>query len=54
MFQLHTFQFIKKKIFESSENFYNKAISLPIFFDLKENQVKRICNLITKVIEKSK
>lgn len=44
----------EKKKFESSENFYNKAISLPIFFDLKENQVKKICNLITKVIEKNK
>ena len=39
-----------KKQFKSSEDFYNQAISLPIFFDIKESQVKTICKFINKII----
>ena len=43
-----------KSFFKSSEKFYNRAVSLPIFFDLRENQIKNICNLINQIIEKNK
>ena len=39
-----------RKNFKSSENFYSKAISLPIFFDLKKNQIKKICEYINYII----
>ena len=37
------------KKFKSSEDFYSQALSLPIFFDLKESQVKTICKFINRI-----
>jgi UDP-4-amino-4,6-dideoxy-L-N-acetyl-beta-L-altrosamine transaminase len=39
-----------KKNFKLSENFFNKEISLPIFFDLKNKQIIKICDHINNVI----
>ena len=39
-----------RKNFKSSENFYSKAVSLPIFFDLKNSQIKKICEYINYII----
>ena len=39
----------RKKIFKSSKDFFNKAVSLPIFVDLSFKQIKKICDDINKL-----
>lgn len=44
--------YYRKKIkgkFKNAEIYYNNSLSLPIFPDLKNNQLRKICNLIKKI-----
>ena len=40
----------KKTVFKLSNDFFTKAVSLPIFFDLKKKQIKKVCDEINKII----
>jgi len=53
---LYNFSFYKKKIskknFEGSEKYFMNSVSLPIFYDLKNLEIKKIINLTKKFISK--
>jgi len=53
---LYNFSFYKKKInkknFEGSEKYFKNSVSLPIFYDLKNLEIKKIINLTKKFISK--
>ena len=42
----------RKKEFPNSMNFYNEAISLPIYFKLKKKSLKKILNIFKKYLKK--
>ena len=48
------FEDLKKKWFKGTEKYYNNCLSLPIFFKLKNAQIKYICNLIHNIVLKNK
>jgi len=41
---------VKKNKCQNSENISKRVLSLPLFEDLKENDIKRICNVINEAI----
>lgn len=53
---LHTQKYFKKKYnlknlkLVNTERFYEQAISLPLFFDLKKSTILKFCNLLKKYI----
>jgi len=48
------FKDLKKKWFKGTEKYYNNCLSLPIFFKLKNAQIKYICKSIHNIILKNK
>jgi len=51
---IYKFKIFKKKIkLNNSEKFYNSNISLPIYFNLKINDVKKISNYLKKILRSS-
>ena len=54
---LYKFSFHKKKYFnkfEGTEEYYKKSISLPIYYDLKKNDIAYIIKVIKKFFRFSK
>ena len=48
--EAHGASYKKKTVFKLSDDFFTKAVSLPIFFDLKKKQIKKVCDEINKII----
>tara|TARA_B100001175_G_C19510716_1_gene643689 strand:- start:8 stop:1168 length:1161 start_codon:yes stop_codon:yes gene_type:complete len=44
------YKFKNKSKFSNTENFFNKVVSLPIYYSLRNNQVKFIINSILKIV----
>lgn len=40
-----------KKSFPETEKYYSQALSLPLYFDLTENDVERVCSELKKVLK---
>ena len=55
---IYRFKIYKKSVnknnFKGSENFYKNCLSLPIFYNLNNNQIKYVVNNIKKFIDKYK
>ena len=55
----YKFSYFKKKYkvniknFPNSEIFYEQEVSLPIFYSLNKNQLKKICTTIDNIIKKN-
>ena len=41
---------IKLKVFNSSMNYYEECLSIPLFYQLKVNQQRKIINILYKLI----
>ena len=49
-----SFSYGIKELFPNSEIFYEQEVSLPIFYSLNQNHLKKICLSIEKIINKFK
>ena len=43
-------QLSKKKFLYNAENFFKETVSLPIYFSLKNSEVKKIISLLKKLV----
>ena len=51
---IYKFSFFKKKVkLTNSEYYYNNTLSLPVYYDLKHSEQKKICSEIKFFIEKN-
>ena len=54
LYKFKLYKNLKKFNYHGAERYYKNAVSLPIYFSIKENDILRVCDNLKKLIVKFK